>query len=223
MAASAAEAADAERLLTGVETGGGEGWVLGGEAVVGGAYEDMGHPAATHSRAADAAPAPAPAPAPAAAGAGTVGVPAGEEDDEYADMGSFVDRSLLVADAGAVPTPPRSAPASAAGGAGVGAPAGASVVRVRTYDVTVAYDNFYRTPRVYIKGYDEEGAALSPGGSGDRRWGWEGVGGEDVWVPVRVRAEGMLEDVQQDYVNRTATIETHPHLLGSGPWIRWVV
>lgn len=64
---------------------------------------------------------------------------------------------------------------------------------VRLYDLTVTYDNYYRTPRVYIKGYDESGVPLAP--------------------------EQMLEDVMQDYANRTATIETHPHLPDAGPFI----
>lgn len=35
------------------------------------------------------------------------------------------------------------------------------VVATRTYDLTVVYDNYYRTPRVYLLGYDEKGNLLT--------------------------------------------------------------
>ena len=59
------------------------------------------------------------------------------------------------------------------------------VVSARRYDVSITYDNYYRTPRVYLFGYDEGGSPLSP--------------------------ERIFDDIMQDYANRTVTIETHPH------------
>lgn len=60
----------------------------------------------------------------------------------------------------------------------------------RSYDIYIVYDNAYRTPRIYLMGFS-------------RSYG------------VPLRAEEMLEDLMQDYVNKTATLEKHPHLTTS--------
>merc|ERR1712173_383495 len=61
--------------------------------------------------------------------------------------------------------------------------------RTRTYDLSITYDKYYQTPRVWIFGYQEDGITpLSP--------------------------EEMFEDVISDYVRKTVTIDTHPHLHG---------
>ena len=143
-----------------------------------------------------AAPAPAPAPAVPAAAAAAAAAAGSDEDDEYADMSSFVGSSNLVrvdAAAAAVGSAATGGAAAAAAGGAGSSGGGDNVLRTRSYDVSITYDNYYRTPRVYLKGYDEDGAPLS--------------------------AEAMLEDVMQDYANRTATIETHPHAPEAGPHI----
>ena len=61
-------------------------------------------------------------------------------------------------------------------------------MRVRAYDISITYDKYYQTPRVWLFGYDEEGNVLT--------------------------SEQMFQDVMSDYVKRTVTIENHPHLLG---------
>ncbi|GAB2294105.1 E2-like enzyme [Dionaea muscipula] len=63
-----------------------------------------------------------------------------------------------------------------------------NILRTRTYDVSITYDKYYQTPRVWLTGYDESRMLLEP--------------------------ELMLEDVNQDYVKKTVTIEDHPHLPG---------
>ena len=35
------------------------------------------------------------------------------------------------------------------------------LVRTRRYDVSITYDNYYRTPRIWLFGFDENGSALS--------------------------------------------------------------
>lgn len=100
---------------------------------------------------------------PAVGGAGAD--PAAAEDDEYADMRSFCDPSLICHDTGAV------GPSSAES--------------ERLYEITITYDNAYQTPRVYLRG--------------------QKVSGE------RLNAYAMMEDVMQDYVSKTATLEAHPH------------
>lgn len=60
------------------------------------------------------------------------------------------------------------------------------ILRTRTYDLNITYDNFYRTPRLWLFGYDEKQRPLSE--------------------------EEMYEDVSQDHLNKTVTLEQHPHL-----------
>lgn len=59
-------------------------------------------------------------------------------------------------------------------------------VRTRTYDLNITYDNYYRTPRLWLFGYNKDKQPLN-------------------------NAE-MCEDISQDHVNKTVTIEKHPHL-----------
>lgn len=61
-----------------------------------------------------------------------------------------------------------------------------SVVRARRYDVSITYDKYYQTPRIWLFGYDENGSPLA--------------------------AEAVFQDVMQDYAKKTVTIESHPHL-----------
>ncbi|KAL0094093.1 autophagocytosis protein [Phycomyces blakesleeanus] len=60
------------------------------------------------------------------------------------------------------------------------------ILQVRTYDVFITYDKYYQTPRMWLFGYDEERRPLT--------------------------SQQVFEDVTQDYVKKTVTIETHPHL-----------
>ncbi|GAB4825908.1 E2-like enzyme [Ancistrocladus abbreviatus] len=63
-----------------------------------------------------------------------------------------------------------------------------NILRTRTYDVSITYDKYYQTPRVWLTGYDESKMLLEP--------------------------ERVLEDVSQDHARKTVTIEDHPHLPG---------
>eukprot|EP00246_Nothoceros_aenigmaticus_P003851 TRINITY_DN15064_c0_g1_i1.p1 TRINITY_DN15064_c0_g1~~TRINITY_DN15064_c0_g1_i1.p1 ORF type:complete len:316 (+),score=48.66 TRINITY_DN15064_c0_g1_i1:66-1013(+) len=63
-----------------------------------------------------------------------------------------------------------------------------NILRTRTYDVSITYDQYYQTPRVWLTGYDEDHMLL--------------------------HAELVLEDVSQDHARKTVTIEDHPHLTG---------
>ncbi|CAM9501956.1 unnamed protein product, partial [Phaeothamnion confervicola] len=60
------------------------------------------------------------------------------------------------------------------------------IVRTRSYDLSITYDKYYQTPRIWLLGYDEL---------------QQGLNGEQ-----------MFEDVMQDYARQTVTIEPHPHL-----------
>ncbi|KAI7857621.1 autophagocytosis associated protein [Circinella umbellata] len=60
------------------------------------------------------------------------------------------------------------------------------ILQVRTYDVFITYDKYYQTPRMWLFGYDEQRRPLP--------------------------SSRVFEDVNQDYVKKTVTIDTHPHL-----------
>ncbi len=58
----------------------------------------------------------------------------------------------------------------------------------RRYDIYLTYDKYYQTPRVFLSGSDENGQPLRP--------------------------EQILEDIMQDYANKTVTIEAFPFKNG---------
>eukprot|EP00252_Welwitschia_mirabilis_P015316 TRINITY_DN33655_c0_g1_i1.p1 TRINITY_DN33655_c0_g1~~TRINITY_DN33655_c0_g1_i1.p1 ORF type:complete len:311 (-),score=60.03 TRINITY_DN33655_c0_g1_i1:131-1063(-) len=63
-----------------------------------------------------------------------------------------------------------------------------NILRTRTYDVSITYDKYYQTPRVWLTGYDEYRMLLPP--------------------------ESVLDDVSEDHARKTVTIEDHPHMSG---------
>jgi ubiquitin-like-conjugating enzyme ATG3 len=93
-------------------------------------------------------------------------------EDEYADMADYEDDNVLQDDAAVLETPPQND----------------NIVRVRTYDLSITYDKYYQTPRVWMVGRSAEGQPLS--------------------------GKEMMEDVITDYANKTVTIEGHPHVAG---------
>jgi len=108
-------------------------------------------------------------------------------NDEYTDMSEFEDDNILMDEAIAV----------------VGAPSSSftttnnndtnnddNILKVRSYDVYITYDKYYQTPRVWLMGYNETGSNQP------------------------LTGEEMMEDVISDYVNKTVTMESHPHLPG---------
>jgi len=62
------------------------------------------------------------------------------------------------------------------------------VERTRTYDVSITYDPYHWTQRLWLFGYDEARQPLSP--------------------------EKLMEDMSQDHAEKTVTIDPHPHILG---------
>jgi ubiquitin-like-conjugating enzyme ATG3 len=59
-----------------------------------------------------------------------------------------------------------------------------NVIKTRTYDVTVTYDFYYRVPRMWLKGYNENGIPLSD--------------------------SEIKEDIMNEYIEKTVTFENHP-------------
>ena len=60
------------------------------------------------------------------------------------------------------------------------------LLKSRVYQISIAYDLYYLVPRVFLIGYDENGAPLS--------------------------SNQVKEDVKPEYVDKTVTIEDHPHV-----------
>lgn len=58
-------------------------------------------------------------------------------------------------------------------------------IKTRTYDISITYDFYYQTPRLWLFGYNEKGSPLTE--------------------------KEMFEDIMSDYANKTVTLENHPH------------
>eukprot|EP00527_Entomoneis_sp_CCMP2396_P009902 CAMPEP_0198138466 /NCGR_PEP_ID=MMETSP1443-20131203/1881_1 /TAXON_ID=186043 /ORGANISM="Entomoneis sp., Strain CCMP2396" /LENGTH=339 /DNA_ID=CAMNT_0043800257 /DNA_START=269 /DNA_END=1285 /DNA_ORIENTATION=+ len=108
----------------------------------------------------------------------------GGDDDGYADMADFEDDNVLMDDDN-VAAAPTAASSSASGGDDN---QNDNTLQVRTYDLSITYDKYYQTPRVWMVGASAQGQPLS--------------------------AVEMMQDVMTDYANKTVTIEYHPHVAG---------
>lgn len=60
----------------------------------------------------------------------------------------------------------------------------ADVVSVRTYDLSITYDKYFQTPRLWLFGYNENGTPLTP--------------------------PEIFEDILTDYAAKTVTVDPHP-------------
>jgi len=61
---------------------------------------------------------------------------------------------------------------------------GADIVQTRTYDLTITYDKYYQTPRLWLFGYDENGIPLT--------------------------TDQIFEDMLTQYAKTTVTVDPHP-------------
>ncbi|XP_020973895.1 autophagy-related protein 3 [Arachis ipaensis] len=98
----------------------------------------------------------------------------GDEEDDIPDMAEFEETDNIVSDPSTYLVAHE--------------PDDDNILRTRTYDVSITYDKYYQTPRVWLTGYDESRMLL--------------------------QQELVLEDVSQDHARKTVTIEDHPHLPG---------
>mmetsp|Transcript_10199 Transcript_10199/g.15003 ORF Transcript_10199/g.15003 Transcript_10199/m.15003 type:complete len:245 (+) Transcript_10199:106-840(+) len=105
-----------------------------------------------------------------------------DDDDEYADMADFEDDNVME-DEAAIAT-------SEANPVGTN-DEDDNIIKVRTYDLSITYDKYYQTPRVWMMGYAAGTGASQP-----------------------LTGDEMMQDVMSDYANRTVTIEQHPHVSG---------
>eukprot|EP01119_Soliformovum_irregulare_P006002 TRINITY_DN1774_c0_g1_i1.p2 TRINITY_DN1774_c0_g1~~TRINITY_DN1774_c0_g1_i1.p2 ORF type:complete len:279 (-),score=70.81 TRINITY_DN1774_c0_g1_i1:89-925(-) len=61
----------------------------------------------------------------------------------------------------------------------------ANIQKTRSYDISICYDQYHKTPRVWLFGYDENRHPLKP--------------------------DDVLKDVSEDHANKTVTIQSHPY------------
>jgi ubiquitin-like-conjugating enzyme ATG3 len=109
-----------------------------------------------------------------AAGSAATSPPTQKVEEEYEDMADFEDDNVLQDDDAAAPTQTSNDD---------------HLVKVRTYDISITYDKYYQTPRVWMMGRNESNQQP-------------------------LTAAQMMEDVISDYANKTVTMELHPHLAG---------
>ncbi|KAH3743976.1 autophagy protein 3 [Pelomyxa schiedti] len=102
----------------------------------------------------------------------------GEDDGEPLDLES-VDESLVENDPATLP------PAATTTAAAIPIPE-AELVSTRTYDISITYDVYYRTPKVWLFGYNEAHKPLKP--------------------------HEVFQDISGDHAHKTVTMDNHPHL-----------
>lgn len=105
-----------------------------------------------------------------------------EDEGEAADMEEYEESGLLETDEATLDTRKLVEACKAKADAG----GEDAILQTRTYDLYITYDKYYQTPRLWLFGYDEQRQPLT--------------------------VEHMYEDISQDHVKKTVTIENHPHL-----------
>ena len=75
--------------------------------------------------------------------------------------------------------------AASAGGTANSSADSSHILKTRTYDISITFDKYYQTPRVWLNGYDESRTALDP--------------------------KKALEDISAEHARKTVTIDPHPH------------
>ncbi|XP_008845221.1 ubiquitin-like-conjugating enzyme ATG3 [Nannospalax galili] len=105
-----------------------------------------------------------------------------EDEGEAADMEEYEESGLLETDEATLDT--RKIVEACKGKTDAGSED--AILQTRTYDLYITYDKYYQTPRLWLFGYDEQRQPLT--------------------------VEHMYEDISQDHVKKTVTIENHPHL-----------
>lgn len=106
-----------------------------------------------------------------------------DDDDEYADMADFEDDDIME-DEAAVTSPAVTSDATTSNSNDD------NILKVRTYDLSITYDKYYQTPRIWLMGYADDGSSRP------------------------LTGDEMMQDVISDYAHRTVTIENHPHVHG---------
>lgn len=118
-----------------------------------------------------------------------------DDDEEAIDMDEYDHNVRDDDDDTTVITPKQVSSKSSEGksktdiGSGDNEPEEDRFIPTRTYDLNITYDNYYRTPRLWLSGYDENNKPLT--------------------------IEQMYDDISEDHAKKTVTFETHPHIPGT--------
>ncbi|XP_042175407.1 ubiquitin-like-conjugating enzyme ATG3 isoform X1 [Oncorhynchus tshawytscha] len=105
-----------------------------------------------------------------------------DDEDEAADMEEYEESGLLETDEATLDTSKMVDLSKSK----TGEAGSDDILQTRTYDLYITYDKYYQTPRLWLFGYDEDRQPLT--------------------------VDQMYEDISQDHVKKTVTIENHPHL-----------
>ena len=113
-----------------------------------------------------------------------------DDDGDIPDMDDFVDLGAEAEEEDEATATALPSTATAGGGEEAAAAAAAGVnddhiLKTRTYDISITYDKYYQTPRVWLNGYDERRGVLDP--------------------------KKALEDISAEHAQKTVTIDPHPH------------
>jgi len=141
---------------------------------------------------------PGPASKPAQSASAAVATAADDDDDEdddgdIPDMDTFnIEDNVVLEEDDPASLQKGKAPA-ALSQSSEGVPVEDNILRTRTYDLSITYDKYYQTPRVWLFGYDENRQPLRP--------------------------EEIFMDISEDHAHKTVTIEQHPHLGISSAYI----
>jgi len=114
-----------------------------------------------------------------------------DDDDDDADVMEFDDEDLMDEDPAVAPPQPMPTMPQAVSQADDGMMDDGDdddVLMTRTYDLYITYDHYYRTPRVWLSGYDEQMKPLKP--------------------------EQVFEDISADHAHKTVTFDEFPHMVG---------
>lgn len=110
-----------------------------------------------------------------------------DDDCEAADMEEFVEKGLVDDDDAVIEQPNKSTLTGNSNDEATG-DGTTGVLATRTYDLNITYDNYYRTPRLWLSGYDEKQKPLE--------------------------IQEMYQDISQDHAKKTVTMTDHPHIPG---------
>lgn len=104
---------------------------------------------------------------------GTTGADAGGDDDDVIDIDDMDDDNMFAQ------------PAEESKTAAADSNKNYTIKKVRKYDLSITYDFYTQTPRLWLTGYSEDGNPLTN--------------------------SEIFEDIAADYAKKTVTMESHPH------------
>ncbi|OEH76130.1 autophagocytosis associated [Cyclospora cayetanensis] len=81
----------------------------------------------------------------------------------------------------------------------------ADVVSVRTYDLSITYDKYFQTPRLWLFGYNEGGKEELKGCEKGRGQCYSVLQNGTPLTPTEI-----FEDILTDYAAKTVTVDPHP-------------